>query len=139
MKGVLFDADIIGHAAIMPRLLAKIGLPGFMDALGVRLSTFADFGLHTRTDDRTVWKFCQAKGLVLYTNNRNMDGEDSLEYSIRDLYTTMSLPVITLANKKRFETEESYAVVVADRFATLLFDIFERGMHRGACRIYIPE
>ncbi len=58
-------------------------------------------GLPFDSSDREVWHFIQANKMILLTNNRNMDGEDSLEQTLRDENTVTSLPVLTIANADR--------------------------------------
>ena len=73
--------------------------------------------------------------MILITSNRNDDGPDSLEATIRTHGTPHSLPVFTLADAKRVLKERSYAELVADRLLEYLFDI--EGL-RGAGRLYLP-
>jgi hypothetical protein len=42
--------------------------------------------------------FAQAQKMILLTANRNMEGDDSLEQTIRNENTLISLPVLTIAN-----------------------------------------
>jgi predicted nuclease of predicted toxin-antitoxin system len=39
----------------------------------------ADVGLPDNSTDREVWRFAQANQMLLLTNNRNMEGVDTLE------------------------------------------------------------
>jgi predicted nuclease of predicted toxin-antitoxin system len=50
----------------------------------MRLARFVDVGLPYDSTDREVWRFAQANQLLLLTNNRNMEGLESLEQTIRD-------------------------------------------------------
>jgi hypothetical protein len=69
------------------------------------------------------------------TSNRNAEGSDSLEATIRALSTPNSLPVFTLADAQRVLQERSYAERVADRLLEYLFDIDNC---RGVGRLYLP-
>jgi hypothetical protein len=71
----------------------------------------------------------------LFTANRNQKGDDSLEATIRRENTPTSLPVLTLANAKRFEESREYAERVATRLLEYLLDI---ETYRGSGRLYLP-
>jgi len=82
-----------------------------------------------------VWQTCQREDLVLLTANRNLEGEDSLEATLRAFNTLTSLPVLTLSTPAKILRDRDYAVRVADRLLEVLFEI-ER--HLGAGRLYLP-
>ncbi len=42
-------------------------------------------------DTESVWRFTQEKGMILLTDNRNMEGQNSLEQTIREENTLTSL------------------------------------------------
>ncbi len=69
-----------------------------------------------------VWNVCQAEQLILITDNRNLDSEDSLEATIRRNNTPESLPVFTLADVNEFRTNRSYV----DRVVEALHDYLLR-------------
>ena len=71
--------------------------------------TFADVGLAPDTSDSLAWQLCQGQGLVLVTANRNDDGPDSLEATLRKHNTATSLPVITLADPEGIRHSGAYA------------------------------
>ena len=48
-------------------------------ALGLGLQRFDEVGLSASSTDPEVWNVCQAEQLILITDNRNLDSEDSLE------------------------------------------------------------
>jgi hypothetical protein len=87
--------------------------------------------------DRALWNYCQANGLVLLTENRNHEDEDSLNATLQDSWHEGHLPVLTLANKGKFENSEIYATRVANDIATLLFSSLHEGI-RNQPRIFIP-
>jgi hypothetical protein len=63
-----------------------------------------------------------------------MDGEDSLEQTLREENTSTSLPVITIANAGRL-SEKLYR----ERCAFQLLEIaLELEKHLGRSRVYIP-
>jgi hypothetical protein len=82
-----------------------------------------------------IWQQCQQAELILVTANRNDDGPDSLESTIRTLGGPTSLPVFTFADVERFMADRAYAHRAADKFLQDLFDI---DRYRGAGRVYIP-
>lgn len=72
--------------------------------------------------------------MVLLTNNRNMDGEDSLEQTLREENLSRSLPVVTIANVGRL-SEKRYR----ERCALQLLEVMlEVEKHFGRSRVYIP-
>jgi hypothetical protein len=103
--------------------------------LGFTVATFQDLGLQPEDSDRVVWQRCQAEQLVLITTNRNDEGPDSLESTIRTLVIPSSLPVITLADAKRLLFDRSYADRTADKLLEYLFDLDQ---YYGAGRLYVP-
>ncbi|MBO0720831.1 MAG: DUF5615 family PIN-like protein [Blastocatellia bacterium] len=48
----------------------------------VKFVTMHDVGLAAETDDRDVWRFCQANSLILLTGNRNKEDDTSLEHTL---------------------------------------------------------
>jgi len=72
--------------------------------------------------------------MILITANRNMKGENSLEQTIREDNTPISLPILTIANPDRFD-ESSYRQRCATRLIEILFDLDN---YLGVGRIYIP-
>lgn len=128
---ILADHDIEGHAH---SIIGVLGVEGWLEMVDLRLATFADVGLPFDSSDRDVWRFAQKNGLVLLTNNRNMDSEDSLEQTLRKENTPTSLPIITIANVGRL-SERRYR----ERCAFQLLEItLELEKHLGRSRIYIP-
>ncbi len=71
----------------------------------------------------------------MITGNRNDDGADSLEATIRNENQTDSLPVITVANADRVLQDRRCTEEVAESILDYLMRIDEV---RGAGRIYVP-
>jgi hypothetical protein len=69
------------------------------------------------------------------TGNRNDDGPDSLEATIRNENQPDSLPVITIANTERVLKHRQYAHTVAERVLEKLIAIDD---FRGTGRICVP-
>ena len=138
MNGMLADVNLQGHLPYVRRLLVRSGLMPLLDDTNLRLVTFPELGLDRRIDDRSLWNVCQQGGWVLFTENRNQDGPDSLEATLADSWTVGCLPVVTLANKGTFENSPDYAARVADELAEILIDVADGG-YRDQPRIYVPR
>jgi hypothetical protein len=138
MPGLLADVNVQGHLPYLRRLIDGLGLLDLLTGLDLTLATFPDVGLDRRMDDRALWNFCQANGWVLFTDNRNHEDENSLEAAIKDSWHSGCLPVITLANKGKFDNSEDYATKVAEEVADLLVRVFHDGS-RDQQRIFVPR
>ncbi len=138
MQGLLADVNVQGHLHYIVRLIEGLGLRLVLDELGLRLVTFPDLGLWRELGDRDLWNYCQCEGWVLFTENRNDDGPDSLHATLSDTWQVGHLPVLTLSNKRRFEHRPVYAERVASDVADLLFGIEHGEQYRDQPRIYIP-
>jgi hypothetical protein len=99
--------------------------------------TLADLELPQDLDDCTLWHRCQHEGWTLFSDNRNEDGENSLQATLDDSRHPGLIPILTLANKVKFEHDPDYAMQVAIDLAELVFGIAE-GEYRDRPRIYVP-
>ena len=99
------------------------------------IETFESLGVARDVSDRALWEVCQQRQVILVTGNRNGDGPDSLESTLRSLNTHQCLPVITLADPERIRNEKAYALKTAERLLEYLFDIEN---YRGTGRLYVP-
>ena len=82
-----------------------------------------------------VWRRCQERQLILLTNNRNDDGPESLEATIRTLNIATSLPVFTFADADRSLQNAAYA----EKVMVSLFDqLLRLDSLRGTGRLYLP-
>jgi hypothetical protein len=90
---LLADANIQGQVALLAAYMQAEPWRDFWDYLDLRLLTFADVGLNPSDPDDIVWQRCQELSVLLITDNRNDDGLDSLEATIRRLNTPEKLPV----------------------------------------------
>lgn len=130
MITILVDHDIEGQAMALWGTLAA---EGWLELFPLGLATFEKTGLPLDSSDRTVWRFAQAKGMLLLTNNRNMRGEDSLEQTLRDENTATSLPILTIGNVERLREQ-----IYRQRCATRLIEIgLDLENFLGAGRIFI--
>jgi hypothetical protein len=82
--------------------------------------------------------YCQRERWVLFTENRNRDGHDSLQATLVDSWIVGHFPMLTLSNKSRFERDPSYARAVATDIAELLFGIHQQE-YCDTPRIYVPR
>jgi len=128
---LLADHHLEGHADLLLGILAR---EGWLALLPIRLVTFDDANLPQGSNDREVWRFAQARGMILLTGNRNMKGENSLEQTIREENTLVSLPAITIGSVDRLD-ERSYRERCAARLVEIALDL-DRFL--GAGRLYIP-
>jgi hypothetical protein len=100
----------------------------------IPFQTFADVNLPIDSSDREVWRFAQKNQLILLTGNRNNEGEDSLEQTIRDENKPTSLPVITIGALDRME-ERNFREECAERLVDIILNLES---YLGLGRIYIP-
>jgi len=131
MTTILVDHDIEGHALL---LWARISTEGWSDLLSLRLVLFDDVGLPTDGSDRDVWRFAQQNGMVLLTGNRRMKEADSLEKTIREENTPVSLPVVTIGNVSRM-LDRGYLERCKLRLLEVMLYL---DYYAGAGRVFIP-
>jgi hypothetical protein len=131
MITILADHNIEGQALL---LWGTLGAAGWLELVPLRLVRFAEVGLPHTSSDREVWRFAQANQMYLLTDNRNMEGGDSLEQTIRDENTELSLPVLTIGRVDRM-TERSYREACAARVLDIVLYPED---HVGAGRLFIP-
>jgi hypothetical protein len=138
MRGLLADVNVQGrHLRYLRHLLEALDLWSVMVEQELDFATLADLDLPQDLDDRTLWHRCQHEGWVLFTENRNEDGLDSLQATLDDSWQPGRIPILTLANKGKFEHDPDYAAQVASDVAELLFGIAQ-GEYRDRPRIYVP-
>ena len=131
MIAVLVDHNIEGQALL---LWGTLGAAGWLELVPLRLMRLAEVGLPADSTDRTVWHFAQAQQMYLLTDNRNMEGADSLEQTIREENTATSLPVLTIGRADRM-IEPTYREMCAAR---LLEIVLYPDDYIGAGRVFIP-
>jgi hypothetical protein len=135
VKGILADINIQRQVRIMVQLLATDPWRDVWEDLNFPLRNFADFNLPRNAPDVLIWEVCQREQLVLLTDNRNAEGPDSLEETIRTRNQPDSLPVFTVANAQHFLHSRAYAERVVWRFLEYLLDMDK---NRGTGRLYLP-
>lgn len=131
MITILADHNIEGQSLL---LWGTLGAAGWLELIPLRLVRFGEVGLPYTSTDREVWRFAQAHQMYLLTDNRNMEGHDSLEQTIRDENTEESLPVLTIGRVDRM-TERTYRESCATR---LLDIVLYPEDHVGTGRLFIP-
>ena len=135
MNGILADANCEGHLALLLRFFQRGWRHDVWEVLPLAPLSLADLGLPPDASDREVWEACQREQVILLTANRNDDGPESLEATIRQHNTPAILPVFTLANEQRVLRDRLYAEAVADRMLEFLFDI---DRYWGTGRLFLP-
>jgi hypothetical protein len=139
MRGVLADANVDGLLSYLRRVLEQSKLLAVLKPTTIEFATLSDLSLSRVLSDREIWEYCQKEGWILFTDNRNHQGTDSLEETLQTRWKTGSLPVVTLANKMRFQREADYVQRVADDLAELLCGIILDAKYCDERRIYVPR
>ena len=136
MKGLLADINLVGQATqlVIEHLRSNRWQEVWL-GLNLTVFTFADVGLAARASDADVWQLCQLQELVLLTGNRNQDGPDSLEATIRTHNTPTCLPVFTVADSEQMRRSPAYRERIAIRLLEYLQDIEQL---RGTGRLFLP-
>jgi len=135
MRGLLADINVGAQVRGLLAIWTSDTWRELWNDLGLVVEDFPALGLAFNTSDAMIWGTCQREGLVLVTGNRNDDGPDSLEATIRNENQPDSLPVITIANTERVLKHRPYAHTVAERVLEKLIAIDD---FRGTGRIYVP-
>jgi hypothetical protein len=135
VKGILADINIQGHVELLRHVWESATWREVWTSLAAPLHTFARLGLPANASDAAVWQFCQQNELVLLSANRNQEGPDCLESTIRNHNTPNSLPVFTLADADRVQQSRIYREEVAVRLLEYFLDI---NRLRGTGRMYVP-
>ena len=107
----------------------------FWNRLELSYLSFADLGLSPSDSDAVIWHRCQQRQAFLLTNNRNDDGEQSLETTIRAYNTPQSLPVFTIGDAEKLRTDRQYLERV---IWALLEYLLEIDNLPGTGRLYLP-
>ena len=135
MKGILADINIGKQRKAILAVWVSDAWRELWMGLGLSVVSFPGLSLPYNASDALIWRTCQREGLVLITGNRNDDGADSLEATIRNENQPDSLPVITIADQDRVLQDRLYAEKVAESLLDFLLRIDQV---RGAGRLYVP-
>lgn len=134
MRGILADHNIEGHFRALVTIWETGEWREDWEELDVAVESFQTLGIPPELSEAELWQMCQARGIILLTANRNNEGPDSLEATIRQRNTASSLPVFTLANPTRLGKDRVYADEIAVRLLDYLLDIDN---YRGTGRLYV--
>lgn len=132
MIALLADHNLEGNTRL---LFATLHALGWVELLDLCLITFAEVGLLHDSPDRVVWRRVQEAGALLITGNRKKTGPDSLEQTLIDEVTPVSLPVLTVGNAERVMRDGAYRTTCAERIAEILVDL---DLYRGIPRLFVP-
>jgi hypothetical protein len=135
MPAILSDHDIEGHVRVLLAVWTSADWLPLWESLGYAVESLKSLGLGDNVPDSLIWTLCQERGIILITGNRNAEGEDSLEGTMRRLCRPDSLPVITLANPNRVMVDRQYAEHVAVQILDVLMDLDRL---RGTRRLFVP-
>jgi hypothetical protein len=132
---ILLDEQLTGYVGYFRTLAESDAWKAITQLLDVRFTNFPEVGLAAGTADRDLWHDCQARDIYLLTDNRNQQGADSLEQTIRQCNTPASLPVFTVSDRDRFANDRAYA----ERVIASLFDrLLDADNLAGTGRLFLP-
>jgi hypothetical protein len=135
MPTIMADHDVEGHLAVLLRLWLSPDWKESWAAVSCDVKSFDQVGIERDASDAEIWHICQDRGIVLITGNRNAQGNESLELTIRRHLAPHHLPVFTISDPNRLMRDRDYAEHVAAR----LIEHLERlDSLRGAGRLYLP-
>ena len=135
MAGIIADHNIEGHFIVLLRIWTSNAWASLWESLELEVESFDRLDIPYDTSDRDLWQVCQQRGIVLITANRNDEGLDSLESTIRDLNEPSSLPVLTIADPESILASQDYAERVAIQVLEYLMDLDH---FRGTGRLFVP-
>jgi len=127
----LVDYNLDGYALVFLGILTKLG---WLEIVPIQFITFREAGLSMESSDRAVWHYAQTHQMMILTANRNMKGEDSLEWVMREENTENSFPVLTIGDIKRLD-EFDYREQCVERLIEIILEI---DSYMGAGRLFIP-
>jgi hypothetical protein len=128
---ILLDHDIEGYVVFFKAGLQETGWDQYVTVEFLRLR---DLGLSDEQSDQAIWRRVQNDRLLFITNNRNHEGETSLQATIENESKTDSLPVLTISSVEKL-VQADYRQQTVHRLVEVLLYL-ER--YLGVSRIYIP-
>ena len=135
MAGIIADHNIEGHLVVLLRIWTSNAWGSLWESLALEVESFEQLGLPYDVSDRELWQVCQQHNIVLITANRNDEGPDSLEATIRDLNEPSSLPVLTIADPALVLANQDYA----ERVTMQVLEYFMAlDNFRGTGRLFVP-
>ena len=131
---VVADNDSIGAVAAIRRIIESPAWEMLFAEVQIEFADFASLSIASSASDREVWQACQEAAAVLVTSNR-VGGPHSLTAVVAEMGDERSLPVVTIANRRRAERDRDYA----EECAFALLDLIDRiETLRGTGRLFIP-
>jgi hypothetical protein len=82
---ILLDENLTGFVAYLRGIAQSETWREFADYLSLQFINLPGAGLKTGISDLDLWNYCQTHGCYLLTENRNEDGRDSLETTLRNV------------------------------------------------------
>jgi hypothetical protein len=135
MPTIMADHDVEGHLQVLLNLWHSTEWNEFWLDAACNIEYRERLQIADSIPDADLWRLCQERGIVLLTGNRNAEGEDSLEATIRREGKPGSLPVFTIADPRRLMRDRDYAELVAILLIERLHDL---DILRGAGRQFVP-
>jgi len=135
MPGLLADENAEKYLDAVLSVCRSSRWIALWEALDVRVVSFEELSLARSVSDDVLWFACQREGVVLFTDNRNSDGADSLQATILAHNSASSLPVLTPGESPRLLTDEDYLERAAIRLMEILMELDQ---YRGTGRLFIP-
>jgi hypothetical protein len=135
MPKIMSDHNVEGHLDVLLTIWTSPAWNDVWQDLSCDVESFQRLGIAHDTPDTELWRLCQREGIVLITGNRNAEGEDSLEATIKNQRTDDCLPVLTIGDPTRVLKDRAYAADVAERILEYMLDLENM---RGAGRLYVP-
>ena len=129
---VRIDYNLEGQARLSFNRLRKDGWAELFDLEFVYFSSTG--ALTPDSDDITIWRYAQAHGCIILTNNRNRKDETSLTATIERENTLASLPVVTIVDADRL-AEPAYRAATGIGLVNILMYLDN---YRGTGRVFIP-
>jgi hypothetical protein len=128
---VLLDHHLGGYAPLFAAAIAALQLEGLLE---VRFVIFSEVALPIDSDDRTVWRFAQARGMIILTANRNDDDDNSLGRTLLQENTSRSLPILTIGRVDRLSNVQ-YRERCVLRLLEIVLDL---DSYLGTGRLFLP-
>jgi hypothetical protein len=83
MLRIMADNDVVGHVRTLVQYCESPPWAEFWHETQCEFISFGELGLAEDATDAQVWRACQENDVILITGNRNAEGPQSLEVTIR--------------------------------------------------------
>jgi hypothetical protein len=128
---ILVDQDLLGFDIFIEEGLKETGWDQLLQCQFKRLR---DYDLPANLSDQEIWRFVQTHRLLLITNNRNSEDEESLQATIERENTADAWPIITVSDKDSL-IQTGYRQRVAHRLVEIIIDLEN---YFGTGRLFVP-